>query len=464
MNDFYNVNTNHPIIPNSQEYMYYKKYVSIHSEDRDMIKYIDSSEFEIELPEDMLNVVTLRLVNWNFPSNYNTFSTLNNNINMTFKINYPYNPGIFGIEDSLTNKIFECLFLTSNINYVITIEEGNYTSQQMVTELTNKFNYAVTNRIKKYFIKKGYTDELSEFLLNEGYTNFIIVYNNISEKIWFGNNQDGFILTNETQMQFTQQPDNLCNNKNQNPDFSNFGLPGYIGLSRTNMYSVNSSILNELSDNLSDDLSDDLSENECDLSDLTNLKNNSSLAVYNNMVVPRFYYGDVFSNDNGYWLIPNKKYPNTKVYWVESLYKLKLTGNEYFYMEIAKQNCIDETKPFNISKFTLTTNQTNSIVNSSFAKISIPNSSTCCNSQNQFINYDSLPYKYYYPPAERIRKLHIRLRYHNGQLVNFGTMNYSFMIEFVLQVPQILRDSKTVTYPSTVGSVSLLNGNSLSKW
>ena len=31
MNGFYNVNTNHPIIPNSQEYMYYKKYISIHS-------------------------------------------------------------------------------------------------------------------------------------------------------------------------------------------------------------------------------------------------------------------------------------------------------------------------------------------------------------------------------------------------------------------------------------------------
>ena len=27
----YNVNTSHPLIPNSQEYIYYKKYISIHS-------------------------------------------------------------------------------------------------------------------------------------------------------------------------------------------------------------------------------------------------------------------------------------------------------------------------------------------------------------------------------------------------------------------------------------------------
>jgi NAD-dependent oxidoreductase involved in siderophore biosynthesis len=35
----YNLDTNHPLIPNSQEYIYYKKYISIHSEDRDYIKY-----------------------------------------------------------------------------------------------------------------------------------------------------------------------------------------------------------------------------------------------------------------------------------------------------------------------------------------------------------------------------------------------------------------------------------------
>ena len=70
----FNTNTSHPIIPSSQEYMYYKKYVSIHSEDRDVLKFPNPSEFEIELPEDLLNVASLRLVSWSFPSNYSTFS------------------------------------------------------------------------------------------------------------------------------------------------------------------------------------------------------------------------------------------------------------------------------------------------------------------------------------------------------------------------------------------------------
>ena len=51
----YNVNTSHPLIPSSQEYIYYKKYVSIHSQDRDILRYPKSGEFEIEFPQDLLN-------------------------------------------------------------------------------------------------------------------------------------------------------------------------------------------------------------------------------------------------------------------------------------------------------------------------------------------------------------------------------------------------------------------------
>jgi len=72
----YNVNTTHPIIDNSQEYILVEKYVSIHSEDRNIEKYPDSSDFEIEIPEDIVNVNSIRLIDWTFPSNYNTFSSL----------------------------------------------------------------------------------------------------------------------------------------------------------------------------------------------------------------------------------------------------------------------------------------------------------------------------------------------------------------------------------------------------
>jgi hypothetical protein len=425
----YNTNTSHPLIPSSQEYMFYKKYVSIHSEDRDIIKYPNSAEFEIELPQDYLNVASLRLSNWTFPANYNTFSVLNSNVTMTFIINNPYNPNINGVTDLLIQKIFECLFITQVDDFTIIIEEGFYNPQQMVTELTNKFNSVVTARLTAYFTQKSIDPTLTlvqqqEYiqalqLLNSvnGYSNFIIVYNNVGQKIWFGNICDGFTITNETLLLNNISPDILCITKTQLPDYSNWGLPSNLGLSRDNAISVNGSTLS----------------------------NTINLSNYNGQVVPRFFYGDVFPGDNGFWLLPNSHLTNSEVNWIECGFKINLMGPAYMYMEIAKQNCIDETAPYNVSSFTETTNSTNGIVNSSFAKIAIPTTPI-----SQWFDRDSMPYKYYYPPAERIRKLCVKLRYHNGEIVNFGVFNYSFVIEFTTQLPQLLRSSNSVVFPPTL--------------
>jgi hypothetical protein len=170
------------------------------------------------------------------------------------------------------------------------------------------------------------------------------------------------------------------------------------------------------------------------------LTNVTDFANYNGLVVPRFYYGDVFPGDSGYWLLPDPNLIGSEVHWVECFEKINLMGPAYFYMDIEGLNCIDETSPFNISEFTIKTNQTNG-----FAKIAVPTTPI-----SQWFDRDSLPYKYYYPPAERIRRLKIRFRYHNGQTVQFGVFNFSFVLEFMLQSPQLLRSSKTVKY-SPVG-------------
>jgi hypothetical protein len=433
INRVFNTNTSHPLIPNSQDYIYYKKYVSIHSEDRNVLKYPDAAEFEIELPEDMLNVVSLRLVSWTFPANYDTFSTLNQNITMSFQINEPYNPNINGVTNILSQKIFEFLFLNQHSEtpyFTILIEQGFYNPQQMVTELTNKFNTAVTSQILIYFKnqitntsltqlqQEEYVEALSLFNLSDGYTNFSIVYNNVSQKIWFGNICDGFILTNETQIIRNTYADNIiCVTRDSTPDFSDWGLPGYLGLTRCNQSSISGA----------------------------SLTNFSEVSTYNGNVVPRFFYGDVNPGDNGFWLVPNPILVGSNVQWIEADYKINLMGPAYMYMEIAGQNCIDETQPYNISEFTIKTNETNGVVNSSFAKIAIPTTPI-----SQWFDRESEPYKFYYPPAERMRKLAIKVRYHNGKLANFGVFNYSFMIEFTTQLPQILRNSKVAPYPLVI--------------
>ncbi|MFY7729603.1 MAG: hypothetical protein ACOVRN_08805 [Flavobacterium sp.] len=414
----FNVNTSHPIIPSSQEYMYYNKYVSIHSEDRDLLKYPNSSEFEIELPEDYLNVASLRLVNWTFPANYNTFSAGNGNVIFAFSITNPYNPAAFGLSDHLNYCIYEALYLTQDQVYLFTIEEGFYNPLQMATELTNKFNAVVSKRIEQYFKNKGWNDELQAFVAGGGYTRFVIVYNSVSLKLWFGNTADGFTLINEVGVYTNTMLENMCSNdRNHVPDSSNWGLPSFVGLPRCNTNSVNSNSMANVGD----------------------------FQTVNGVTVPRFYYGDVVPGDNGYWLLPNLDLSGSEVHWVEAVYKINLMGDAYLYMELEGQNCIDETQPYNISKFTLTTNQTNGIVNSSFAKLGVPTTPL-----SQWFDRDAVPYKFYYPPAERIRKLKIRIRYHNGRLANFGVFNYSFMLQFTLMSPQILRNSTSVMYPPNI--------------
>jgi hypothetical protein len=419
-NQTYNVNTSHPLIPSSQEYMYYKKYVSIHSEDRDYLNYPNSTEFEIEMPQDMINVSAIRLVQWTFPANYNTFSVNNSNVLMSFKITNPYNPSANGVSDVLAYRIFEALFYSLEYRYDILIEEGFYNPIQMTIELTNKMNAAVTLNIKAYFKKQSLTDpswskSLEYFENQGGYTRFVIVYNNVSSKIWFGNRADGFSLLNETGTASSILTEKLClGDVNHLPNFSNWGLAGYLGLPRCTTNALSSSDFTDVID----------------------------FVTYNGIVVPRFFYGDVSTGDNGYWLLPYEDFSGSQVYWVECPEKINLMGEAYIYMEMAGQNCIDETKPYNLSKFTLSTNQTNGVVDAAFAKIPVP-----CTPLSQWFDRDAIPYKFYYPPAERIRRLRIRLRYHNGQLVSFGKFNFSFTLEFSLMMPMMLRDSKTVVYP-----------------
>jgi len=411
----YNINSNHPLIPNSQQYILFHKYISIHSEDRDTLKYPNSSEFEIELPEDLLNVMSLKLINWTFPANYNTFSPANGNVSFYYKITNPYNPAAFGLTDEYNYRIYEALFMTQEEPYGFVIEEGFYNPIQMATELTNKFNFTTSKRISNYFSKKGWTDTLDEFNSKGGYTRFIIVYNSVSLKLWFGNRADGFTILNEVNTLESTFLDGLCLADYAHvPDSSNWGLSGYLGLPRCNSKSVSSS-------------------------SLTNI---SSFQEINGINVPRFYYGDVTPGDDGFWLLPYTDLSGSEVYWIEPFFKVNLMGEAYMYMEIEGQNCIDETQPYNFSKFTQTTNQTNGIVNSAFAKLAIPTTPL-----SQWFDRDAVPYKIYNPPAERMRRLRIKLRYHNGRIVNFGVFNYSFMIQFTLMVPQILRNSTTIAYP-----------------
>ena len=402
----FNTSTSHPLIPNSNDYIIYKKYVSIHSEDRDILKYPNSNQFEIEMPEDITNIFSLRLINWTFPANYNSFSIANSNVLMYFKITNPYNPGENMVFNPLEQAIFTCLFESSEKLFGIQIQEGFYNPTQMVTELQNKFNFVVTQRIKAYLILNSLNDLLLQLDDQGGYTKFVIVYNEVSNKIWFGNRSDQFILANEAVTLIDIITDNVfCASKASLPEFEFWGLPSNLGLSRCNTTAIS-------------------------------IKD----SVTGEPFIPRFFYGNVNSGDDGYWLLPIPGLTNSIVYFIEPPYKINLMGPAYFYMELAGNNCIDETSPYTVNKFTLSTNITNGITNAAFAKIGVPTTPI-----SQWFDRESLPYKMYWPPAERMRKLSVKFRYHNGQLADFGAFPFSFAIEFTQLLPNQPRKMNNIT-------------------
>lgn len=372
---------NHTILGNPPSVMYQKKYVSIHSEDRDISKYPNSAEFDIEVPEDITNVSSMRLVNWAFPSNYNTFSELNSNVTLTFKLTSVFNPTGLVSDDSIQKAIFSCLDASKNdYVYSIKIEDGFYNPDQIALVLTNKMNESVTIRIRNSLSGSL----LTQFDASGGYTNFRVVYNKISSKIWFGNVMDGFSLLNND---VSMKP------RSKLPDSINWGLPNNLGFAK-----------------------------------------GETKSVTNSGYTPRFYYGDVLNvGDKGYWLMPPSApsiYKDGSCNYIEAPNKINIMGPSYFYMELDGHNCIDETSPFYFNYYTGHTNDTNGRVNSSFAKIAIPSIPL-----TQFFDRDSAPVKIYSPPLERIRKLKIRLRYHDGEVVNFGLFDYSFMLELDVVQP-----------------------------
>ena len=387
--------TGHPLIKNTQEYMLYQKFVSIHSEDRDILKFPNAAAFEIEFPEDYLNVSSVRLATWTFPANYNTFSQINKNVDMTFLITNPYNPEANGNTNALANAIYQGLIANQNNNYIVIIPPGFYNTSQIVNVLTNLFNLSVTQYLGAY-LTENYPSLVNEFTSNSGYQEFVIIYEETGQKIWFGNRCDVFKLTNSTQIINNSLSNINCGiNGRNNSDIlpgTNYGLPQYLGLPIIDLTSTSSSQL------------------------------------------PNFYYGDISFGDNGVWLTPDPNLPGSQVSFLVAPEKINIFGESYFYMDAPDFNCMDETSPFNISTFTAHTNITNGRVNSAFAKISVPVTPLA-----QWYDSNSTAYKLFNPPAERIRKFRFKLRYHNGELVDFGKFNYSFTLEFTLLVPQQTR-------------------------
>ena len=348
----FNTNTEHPLIARQQTYMLDRKLVSISSEDRDQCQWKNRAHFEITLPQQLLNVETIRLVECNFPSN-----------NYTFKNNYFNTKFLFSvIVGGISSGPLE-----------LTITEGFYTPRQLANELTNKLNY--------------YTSQHT----GSPYTEFIVVYNEVTQKLQFGNKTEPFELLFDAVIEY----DVKCSQGGSQYWLSNatskgattplcqdgkWGLPYYLGFEKqkyTSLPKSDPSFLN---------------------------------LTYLNIADPNYNW---LNSSSGQFInAPNK---------------INVIGETNFYMELDKCNQADELKAYPHNTNGLTNNTYNGIVNSFFAKIPIlgcPNTQYF-DSRNGLIQNLTT----FFPPLERLSKIKVKFRYHDGTLVAFSN-DFSFTLAF----------------------------------
>jgi len=392
----FNASANHPLIPNSQQYMFEQKYVSIHSEDRDIVKFPNSSEFEIELPQDYCNVQGVKLSSWEFPSIYNTFSASQFNVTMPFYFTSIIPSPSFESNVVLQTTIVDGLVQNIKNPFTIVISDGHYDADCMANEITNRMNAAVNIYLLTYLNGIGRNDLAQQLASSGGYADFVVVYNDVKANLWFGNLSSSFLFPNIEQNVFLRQ---ASLGKFQYPVYSNWGLGSYLGFNKNSpVQSIESPV------------------------------SNINIANYD---YPRFFYTKKNSGDSGYWLTNGREYGSTPVFYLEAPFKLNIIGNSQIYMEVDLLNNMDEFVPYELNAFTTHTNESSGIVNSAFAKIPLLRGPLSRSYENYIEGF-----KIYNPPAERISKLKFKFRYHNGLLVDFGKYNYTFTLEFTIYRPQ----------------------------
>ena len=171
----YNLNNQHELIKRQNTYVLDRKLVTIHSEDRDISKWPNTNMFEVELPEVLSNVQSMRLVEIVLPANQYIFSNNQQNIKMQFYVTPR-------IRNATYMNYYTILESNKNIPYNITIQEGYYTPDQMANEIENRMN----NAVKEVLINGG--------ISSPDYDLFKVKYDKVGQRLVFGNTYDNFYL------------------------------------------------------------------------------------------------------------------------------------------------------------------------------------------------------------------------------------------------------------------------------
>jgi hypothetical protein len=255
--------------------------------------------------------------------------------------------------------------------FTITIQDGFYCPDELAIELQTRMNAAISEYI-------------TSFGAPSVYENMRVYYDKVGQRFWFGNLVDSFDLLFDRQEEYILQN---CEQPNMWDKYTKWGLPSYLGYDRKT-YSSKPSL---------------------------DSNGNATPVVFAYVAI-----------DKGIWMTPNST--TQPVYYVQAPYPPYLLGERAIYMEIKKYNTIDELKPFSERTNQMYNNDYNGIVNAAFAKIPVQAQplGEFSESRNGFLSNVVM----FDIPEEKIAKLEVTFRYHDGRLVEFDNIPFNFTIEF----------------------------------
>tara|TARA_B110000977_G_scaffold39621_1_gene53180 strand:- start:279 stop:1901 length:1623 start_codon:yes stop_codon:yes gene_type:complete len=351
--------------------------------------------------------------------------------------------------------------------FTITIPEGSYSPSnicQTLQTLMNKEIYNASVISGKYDFIPGYipgtsfnSSDISNVILDsslplshwypnrgKGLKPFLVYYNEVTNKIMFGVNTGSFVLHCGEKEDYSLACDV---NKHVFEQHVKWGFSSYLGFQKKD-YSSNIIDVSKDTDEINGDLYQanvmggvalPFEENNpwlvgrattLDISGSSSTDINSWTGVQGTILS-----GNTESQSSR---TPNVK-PAIKnlVSTVEAEYNLNIYGEEALYMEVEKYNNIDEMYPYSKKTSNLYNNDLAHRVNGSFARIPLNNLpfGQESGSKNNFV----LNVFHTDPPIKQIDRLKFKFRYHDGRLVDFKNLPFSFTLEFnMLKDEQVL--------------------------
>jgi hypothetical protein len=378
-----NVFSNQNLIPRNQKFVLDRKLVTIHSNDRDIKKWPLANHFEIQLPQTLYNVQSISLATTCFPGEFYVFSAYYENIILSFKLQ-PTKRFNDAQEDN-ENEIYIALKQNEFNDYNIIIDEGTYTTEQLSFEIYRKMNLAV----ERYLKSKNITAT---------YDKFVVKYNVVNQKFYFGNSYDDFTLLCSKKELYED-----CRQANLFDKYTNWGLYYFLGFLKNDVQAKGTSD------------------------------------------PPQFLY-----NEDPEWIKPES--PNGKVYVAVAPKIASISGEKVMYMEMQRFNSMDELVPFPQNTSNMYNNDYHGTVNAAFEKIPLSTFQET-NYLDQTFNQGGTNLRNvsnYDRPIESIEKIRVLFRFHDGRLVNFQDTDFNFTLAFNCLKNEIPREL-TLDIPAGYG-------------